>query len=42
LDKKRVGNRVPFVLVRAPGDVRFGERVESADVLAAVTELASG
>jgi shikimate kinase/3-dehydroquinate synthase len=43
LDKKRVGDRVPFVLVRAPGDVRFGERVGSADVLGAVEELvASG
>jgi len=42
LDKKRVGDRVPFVLVRAPGDVRFGQRVGSADVLAAVAELASG
>jgi shikimate kinase/3-dehydroquinate synthase len=41
LDKKRVGDRVPFVLVRAPGDVRFGQRVGSADVLAAVAELAS-
>jgi shikimate kinase/3-dehydroquinate synthase len=41
LDKKRVGDRVPFVLVRAPGDVRFGERVESADVLAAVRDLAT-
>jgi shikimate kinase/3-dehydroquinate synthase len=42
LDKKRVGERVPFVLVRAPGDVRFGQRVGSAEVLAAVAELASG
>ena len=41
-DKKRVGGRVPFVLVRAPGDVVFGERVEEADVLAAVRELAAG
>jgi shikimate kinase/3-dehydroquinate synthase len=39
LDKKRVGTRVPFVLVRAPGDVVFGQRVDSADVLAAVSEL---
>ncbi|MEA2181529.1 MAG: shikimate kinase / 3-dehydroquinate synthase [Solirubrobacteraceae bacterium] len=39
LDKKRVGDRVPFVLVRAPGDVRFGRRVGSDAVLAAVTEL---
>jgi len=43
MDKKRVGERVPFVLVGAPGDVRFGQRVGSADVLAAVEELvASG
>jgi shikimate kinase/3-dehydroquinate synthase len=41
LDKKRVADRVPFVLVHAPGDVRFGERVEAEDVLAAVTELAA-
>jgi shikimate kinase/3-dehydroquinate synthase len=41
LDKKRVGDRVPFVLVRAPGDVRFGERVSAADVRAAVEELIS-
>jgi shikimate kinase/3-dehydroquinate synthase len=41
LDKKRVGDQVPFVLVRAPGDVRFGERVRSEDVLAAVVELAA-
>ena len=40
-DKKRVGGRVPFVLVRAPGDVVFGQRVEEAEVLAAVRELAS-
>ena len=39
LDKKRVGTRVPFVLVRGPGDVVFGQRVDSADVLAAVAEL---
>jgi shikimate kinase/3-dehydroquinate synthase len=42
LDKKRVGNRVPFVLVRSPGDVVFGQRVGAEDVLAAVRELASG
>lgn len=39
LDKKRIGDRVPFVLVRAPGDVRFGQRVGTDAVLAAVTEL---
>jgi hypothetical protein len=32
---------VPFVLVHAPGDVRFGQRVAAADVLAAVEELAA-
>ena len=42
LDKKRVGDRVPFVLVRAPGDVVFGQRVAADDVLAAVAELAGG
>ncbi|MDP8968490.1 MAG: 3-dehydroquinate synthase, partial [Actinomycetota bacterium] len=42
LDKKRVGDRVPFVLVRTPGDVRFGQRVAPADVLKAVAELAAG
>ncbi len=39
LDKKRVGDSVPFVLVSAPGDVRFGQRVAADDVLAAVQEL---
>ena len=39
LDKKRVGDRVPFVLARAPGDVRFGQRVAAEDVRAAVAEL---
>jgi shikimate kinase/3-dehydroquinate synthase len=39
LDKKRVGDHVPFVLVRAPGDVRFGQRVSPDDVLEAVREL---
>ncbi|MEA2220380.1 MAG: shikimate kinase / 3-dehydroquinate synthase [Solirubrobacteraceae bacterium] len=39
LDKKRRGGDVPFVLVRAPGDVRHGERVAPAAVLAAVAEL---
>jgi shikimate kinase/3-dehydroquinate synthase len=40
-DKKRVGARVPFVLVAAPGDVRFGADVPTADVLAAIAELAA-
>ena len=39
LDKKRVGSDVPFVLVRAPGDVRFGQRVTGEALLDAVTEL---
>ena len=42
LDKKRVGDQVPFVLVRAPGDVRFGQRVAPADVRSAIAELAIG
>jgi shikimate kinase/3-dehydroquinate synthase len=41
LDKKRRGEDVPFVLVASPGDVHFGRRVDPADVLAAVSELAS-
>jgi shikimate kinase/3-dehydroquinate synthase len=39
-DKKRVGSRVPFVLVHAPGDVRIGCEVAFDDVRAAVAELA--
>ena len=39
LDKKRRGAEVPFVLVRAPGDVSFGERVAPDALLAAVSEL---
>jgi shikimate kinase/3-dehydroquinate synthase len=39
-DKKRVGESVPFVLVRAPGDVDFGCTVAARDVRAAVAELA--
>ena len=38
-DKKRTTGGVPFVLVRAPGDVRHGEAVDDAGVRAAVTEL---
>ena len=38
-DKKRVGGDVPFVLVGAPGDVRFGCTVSSVEVRAAVAEL---
>jgi len=39
-DKKRVGSRVPFVLVQAPGDVRVGCELASDEVRAAVAELA--
>jgi shikimate kinase/3-dehydroquinate synthase len=39
-DKKRRNGEVPFVLVQAPGDVRFGQRVADDDLLAAVAELA--
>jgi len=40
-DKKRTGDRVPFVLVFAPGDVRQGQIVEQDVVRAAVEELVS-
>jgi len=40
-DKKRTGAELPFVLVRAPGDVRHGEPVEPAALRAAVRELAA-
>jgi shikimate kinase/3-dehydroquinate synthase len=39
-DKKRVGAHVPFVLVRAPGEVEFGCEVAPEDLRAAVAELA--
>ena len=39
-DKKRVGSRVPFVLVQAPGDVRVGCELAGDEVRAAVAELA--
>jgi shikimate kinase / 3-dehydroquinate synthase len=39
-DKKRLGASVPFVLVRAPGDVEFGCEVAPEDLRAAVEELA--
>lgn len=38
-DKKRLGERVPFVLVRAVGDVAHGCEVDAGDVRAAVAEL---
>jgi shikimate kinase/3-dehydroquinate synthase len=40
-DKKRLGEEVPFVLVRAPGEVEFGCEVAPAEVRAAVEELAA-
>jgi shikimate kinase / 3-dehydroquinate synthase len=38
-DKKRLGSSIPFVLVRAPGDVRIGCEVAPEDLRAAVEEL---
>ena len=38
-DKKRVAANVPFVLVKAPGEVDYGCEVDAADVRAAVAEL---
>jgi len=38
-DKKRTRDSVPFVLVRAPGEVQFGCEVAPEDVRAAVAEL---
>jgi shikimate kinase/3-dehydroquinate synthase len=40
-DKKRVGTDVPFVLLRAPGEVSFGCEVPGGEVRAAVEELAA-
>jgi shikimate kinase/3-dehydroquinate synthase len=39
-DKKRIGANVPFVLVRAPGEVVFGCEVAPEELVAAVEELA--
>ncbi len=39
-DKKRVGAEVPFVLVKAPGEVEYGRTLAGEDVRAAVMELA--
>ncbi len=39
LDKKRVGESVPFVLIGAPGDVTPGHAVSPDDLRAAVKEL---
>jgi shikimate kinase / 3-dehydroquinate synthase len=41
-DKKRVGGRVPFVLVQAPGEVTPGHEVAPAELRAAVEELHAG
>jgi shikimate kinase/3-dehydroquinate synthase len=38
-DKKRVAANVPFVLVKAPGEVDHGREVDAADVRAAIAEL---
>ncbi|MFL5895105.1 MAG: bifunctional shikimate kinase/3-dehydroquinate synthase [Thermoleophilaceae bacterium] len=38
-DKKRTGERVPFVLVEAPGDVTPGHELDPASVRAALEEL---
>jgi shikimate kinase/3-dehydroquinate synthase len=40
-DKKRVGARVPLVLVEAPGKVTHGHEVSDADLRSAVEEVAS-
>jgi shikimate kinase / 3-dehydroquinate synthase len=41
-DKKRRGDRVPFVLVQAPGEVTHGHDVDASDLLAAVEEVHAG
>jgi shikimate kinase/3-dehydroquinate synthase len=38
-DKKRVGDSVPFVLLRAPGEVLHGCEVSEAELRAAIAEL---
>jgi shikimate kinase/3-dehydroquinate synthase len=38
-DKKRVGANVPFVLVKAPGEIDYGCEVDRKDLHAAVVEL---
>lgn len=38
-DKKRIGDRVPFVLLESPGEVSIGREVPAERLLAAVTEL---
>ncbi len=40
-DKKRLGSKpVPFVIVREPGDVRYGQQMANRDVRAAIAALA--
>jgi shikimate kinase/3-dehydroquinate synthase len=39
MDKKRLGEQVPFVLVEAPGGVTPGHGIEDRDLLLAVQEL---
>ena len=41
-DKKRVGGRVPFVLVEAPGDVTPGHEIGAGELRAAIEELHAG
>lgn len=38
-DKKRMGDRTPFVLLSEPGAPRFGQTVSDSDLLVAVEEL---
>ena len=38
-DKKRRGDRVPFVLVDAPGEVSHGHEVDDADLRSAIEEV---
>jgi shikimate kinase/3-dehydroquinate synthase len=38
-DKKRLGAHVPYVVVDAPGALRWGQEIDDASVLAAVQEL---
>jgi shikimate kinase/3-dehydroquinate synthase len=40
-DKKRTTDSVPFVLVEAPGEVTTGNRVEPAELLTAIEEIAA-
>ena len=40
--QKRIGGRVPFVLVEAPGDVTPGHDVPAGELRAAIDEVSSG